>query len=303
MGEVMEPFLDRINRGETLISDGALGTMLFEAGLEPGRCPDQVVLENPELLQNIAGQYIDAGSEIVHTDTFGATPLKLADYQLQDRTEDINRQAVTLLKEVAGDRAYVSGSCGPSGKIFKPYGDVDPEDVLEGYTMQMEALISAGVDLLCIETMIDLREALLAVEAARSISSEIPIMTTLTFDKIPKGFFTIWGAGIEESVTALQEAGADVVGSNCGNGIDIMVEIARAFREATQLPLMIQSNAGQPESRGGEIHYSETPELFAEKAIELKDLGVSVIGGCCGTTPDHIRAMRAAVKASEELLP
>jgi len=291
----MDSFLDRISRGEILISDGALGTMLFAAGIEPGQCPDQVVLEKPELLQDIAGQYIEAGTDIVHTDTFGATPLKLADYHLQDRTEEINTRAVTLLKEVAGDRAYVSGSCGPSGKILKPYGDVDPAEVLDGYLAQMEALISAGVDLLCIETMIDLKEALLAVEAARSISSEIPIMTTLTFDKTPKGFFTIWGAGIEESVTALQEAGADVVGSNCGNGIEIMVEIAWAFRDVTRLPLLIQSNAGQPENRGGEIYYSETPELFAEKTVELKDLGVAVIGGCCGTTPDHIRAMRAAI--------
>jgi len=291
----MEPFLDRISRGEILISDGALGTMLFEAGLEPGHCPDMVVLEKPELLQNIAEQYIEAGSDIVHTDTFGANPLKLADYRLQDRTKEINREAVTLLKEVAGDRAYVSGSCGPSGRILEPYGDEKPEDVLKAYTVQTEALISAGVDLLCLETMIDLKEALLAVEAARSISSEIPIMTTLTFDKTPKGFFTIWGATIEESVTSLQAAGADVVGSNCGNGIDIMVEIARAFREATQLPLLIQSNAGQPENRGGQIVYSEGPDLFAQKAIELKEIGVSVIGGCCGTTPDHIRAINRAV--------
>ncbi len=291
----MEPFLDRTGRGEILISDGALGTMLFDAGLVPGQCPEQVVLEKPELLQDIARRYIEAGSDIVHTDTFGATPLKLSDYALHERTGEINRQAVALLKEVAGDRAYVSGSCGPTGRILKPFGDVDPAEVLDGYRAQMDTLISAGADLLCIETMIDLREAVLAVEAARSISSEIPVMTTMTFDKIPKGFFTIWGAGIEESVKALQDAGADVVGSNCGNGIEIMVEIARAFREATQFPLLIQSNAGQPESRGGEIHYSETPELFAEKAIELKGLSVSVIGGCCGTTPDHIRAMKDAV--------
>ncbi len=245
----MEPFLDRTGRGEILISDGALGTMLFDAGLVPGQCPEQVVLEKPELLQDIARRYIEAGSDIVHTDTFGATPLKLSDYALHERTGEINRQAVALLKEVAGDRAYVSGSCGPTGRILKPFGDVDPAEVLDGYRAQMDTLISAGADLLCIETMIDLREAVLAVEAARSISSEIPVMTTMTFDKIPKGFFTIWGAGIEESVKALQDAGADVVGSNCGNGIEIMVEIARAFREATQFPLLIQSNAGQPESR------------------------------------------------------
>jgi 5-methyltetrahydrofolate--homocysteine methyltransferase len=291
----MNPLLDRIGSGDILISDGALGTMLFEAGLEPGQCPDMVVLEKPELLQDIARRYIEAGSDIVHTNTFGATPLKLSDYALQDKTGEINKQAVAILKEIAGDRAYVSGSCGPSGRILKPYGDIDPAEVLDGYRTQMETLISAGADLLCIETMIDLREALLAVEAARSVSADIPVMTTLTFEKTPGGFFTIWGSGIEESVTALQEAGANVVGSNCGNGIEIMVEIARAFRAATRLPLLIQSNAGQPEARGGEIFYSETPELFAEKAVELKEIGVSVIGGCCGTTPDHIRAIRAAV--------
>jgi 5-methyltetrahydrofolate--homocysteine methyltransferase len=291
----MEPLLERISRGETLVSDGALGTMLIGAGMEPGQCPEMVVLERPDLLQSITRQYLEAGSEIIHTDTFGASPMKLSDYGLEAMAEEINERAVAILREVIGDDAYVSGSCGPSGKIMTPYGDTDPEEVSRGYERQMGALISAGVDIICIETMIDLREAVLAIQAARAVSPEIPVMATMTFEKTSRGFFTVWGAGIEEAAAGLEEAGADVVGSNCGNGIEIMVEIARRFREATAFPLLIQSNAGLPESRNGGIVYSETPELFSEKTRELIDIGVSVIGGCCGTTPDHIRAIRAVV--------
>lgn len=289
----MEPLLERISRGEVVVSDGALGTMLIAGGgLQPGECPDGLVLERPELLRTIAVQYLEAGSEIIHTDTFGSSSLKLSDYGLEDRTEEINGKAVEILREAVGGSAYVSGSCGPTGRIMTPYGDTEPDEVSRAYERQMKALVSAGVDVICIETMIDLREAVLAVRAARSASADIPVMATMTFDRTPNGFYTVWGTGIEEAAAGLSEAGADIVGSNCGNGIGVMVEIAGRLREATPLPLLIQSNAGQPESRDGEVVYAETPELFAKKTRELIDIGVSVIGGCCGTTPDHIRAIR-----------
>jgi len=291
----MGPFLERLHHGEILISDGALGTMLMREGLQPGQCPDVLVVEQPDLLASIAGQYLEAGADIIHTNTFGASPMRLSDYGLEEKTEEINKQAANLVEQVVDDRAYVSGSSGPSGKILQPYGDAEEEILYGGYERQMKALTNAGVDIICIETMIDLREAVLAVKATKAVSPQTPIMATMTFDKTPKGYFTVWGNSIEEAAVGLQEAGADLVGSNCGHGIETMVEIARRFREATSLPLLIQSNAGPPETIDGEIVYAESPELFAEKTHELIDIGVAVIGGCCGTTPDHIRAIRGVV--------
>jgi 5-methyltetrahydrofolate--homocysteine methyltransferase len=151
------------------------------------------------------------------------------------------------------------------------------------------------VDLICIETMTDLAEASLAIRAAKEVSASIPVMSTMTFDQTPRGFYTIMGTTVEAAAAGLEEAGADLVGSNCGNGIETMVELARAFREHSALPLIIQSNAGLPEMKSGELVYRETPDFMAEKAKAMLGIGVSIIGGCCGTTPDHIRALREMV--------
>jgi 5-methyltetrahydrofolate--homocysteine methyltransferase len=223
--------------------------------------------------------------------------LKLAAYGLEGDTEAINRAAVRAVREAVGDRAYVSGSCGPSGRMLKPYGDIEPAAVLEGFQRQIGALVEAGVDVLCVETMIDLAEAKLAIEAARQVSPDIPIMATMTFDATPRGFYTIMGNNVLSVANTLPEAGANLVGSNCGNGIQAMIEIARAFRAATDHPLLIQPNAGLPEMVEGRVVYNETPEFMAEKALELAELGVEVIGGCCGTTPAHTRALRKALRA------
>jgi len=296
----LNELLERIGKGEILVADGAMGTMLFKLGLEPGGCPESVNLTDRELLEQIAGEYLDAGAEIIEANTFGASPMKLSAYGLEERTEEINREAVLAVRRVVGDRAYVACSCGPSGEILKPYGDAEPEDLSRGFERQMQTLIDSGVDVICIETMIDLQEAILAVRAAKTISPNTPVCATMTFDKIPRGFFTIMGVSIDQAVQDLHEAGADIVGSNCGNGIEIMIEIAREFRASTDLPLIIQSNAGQPESRNGKLIYSETPGFFAEKSRELIDIGVSIIGGCCGTTPEHIQAIRSLVDSSNE---
>jgi 5-methyltetrahydrofolate--homocysteine methyltransferase len=296
----LNKLLERIAEGEMLVADGAMGTMLFKLGLQPGGCPESVNLTDRGLLEKIAREYLDAGAEIIQANTFGASPIKLSAYGLEDRTEEINSEAVLAVRRVVGDRAYVACSCGPSGKILKPYGDAEPEDLSRGFECQMQTLIDSGVDVICIETMIDLQEATMAVKAAKSISPHIPVCATMTFDKTPRGFFTIMGVSIEQAVKGLREAGADVVGSNCGNGIENMIEIAREFRESTDLPVIIQSNAGQPESRNGTLFYSETPGFFAEKARELIDIGVSIIGGCCGTTPEHIQAIRRVVDSSND---
>ena len=291
----MKNILKRIKSNKILVADGAMGTMLFARGLKPGEPPESINLKKPEILEEIAQAYLDAGAEIIQTNTFGASPLKLSDYGLQDKTEEINRIAVERVRKVVGDKAYVSGSVGPSGKLLKPFGDTEPEDIYKSYERQMKALINAGVDLICIETMTDLNEASLAIKAAKSISPEIPIMSTMTFDKTPRGFYTIMGVSIEDAVVGLQKAGADIIGSNCGNGIENMIKMAREFKKLTILPIIIQSNAGIPVMKEGKLIYSETPEFFAEKAKELIDAGVSIIGGCCGTTSEYIQAIRKTV--------
>jgi len=291
----MNTIFKRIKNREILVADGAMGTMLFARGLKPGEPPESVNLKNPEILEEIAQAYLDAGADIIQTNTFGASPLKLSDYGMQDKTEEINRIAVEKVRKVVREKAYVSGSVGPSGKLLKPFGDTEPDDIYLSFKRQMKALINADVDLICIETMTDLNEASLAIKAAKSISPEIPIMATMTFDETPRGFYTIMGVSIEDAVVGLQKAGADIIGSNCGNGIENMIKIAREFKKLTILPTIIQSNAGIPEMKEGKLFYSETSEFFAEKTKELIDAGVSIIGGCCGTTPEYIRAIRKVV--------
>ena len=291
----MKKLLERLRNGEILVADGAMGTMLFERGLKSGDCPEGLNLSRLDILEDIARLYLDAGADIIQTNTFGGSPLKLASYSLEDKAALINRNAVSAVRKAVEGRAYVSASCGPCGKILKPYGDTDPLIIYESFEIQMQAFAESGCDVICIETMMDLGEMRLALKAAKMKAPGIPVMATMTYDATPKGFFTIMGDTIEKAAKTLEEAGADVVGSNCGNGIENMIRIAREYRKHTTLPLIIQSNAGLPLIENGELIYPETPEFMAEKAKELVDAGVSIIGGCCGTTPEHIRAIKSSI--------
>ncbi|MCP4660470.1 MAG: methionine synthase [bacterium] len=291
----MERLAERLERGEIVVGDGAWGTMLMDRGLKTGECPEAINLERREILEQIASLYLEAGAELITTNTFGASPLKLRSYSLDGRAEEINRAGVAALRGVVAGRAYLSASVGPTGELLKPFGDRDPEELTEGFERQIRAQVEGGADMICVETMTDLTEATLAVKAAKAIAPEIPVMATMTFEATPRGFFTIMGVAVEQAAAGLEQAGAAIVGSNCGNGIEKMVEIARQFRACSRLPVAIQSNAGLPEHRGGGTVYPETPEFMADKARELIDLGVAVIGGCCGTHPEHIRALRKLV--------
>jgi 5-methyltetrahydrofolate--homocysteine methyltransferase len=293
----MLPLLDRLRTGAILVGDGAWGTQLMARGLEPGESPEAINLSDPGVLGEIAALYLDAGAELITTNTFGASPLNLERYKLAGNTEQINRAAVAALQPVVAGRAYISGSVGPSGAMVKPYGDTEPETMADGFRRQIGALVEAGADVICVETMIDLTEARLAVEAARACSNDIPIIATMTFDATPRGYFTMMGSSVEQACAALVEAGANVVGSNCGNGVEKMVEIAREFARHATVPIVIQSNAGLPEQRCGVLVWPESPAFMAERVGELIDLGVKIIGGCCGTGPDHICAIRSAVDA------
>jgi 5-methyltetrahydrofolate--homocysteine methyltransferase len=289
--------LDRIQSGEILLADGAMGTMLIQEGLKAGECPEMINLEKPQILEKIARLYLEAGADIIQTNTFGASPLKLAQYSLDDKTEEINAVAVRAARRAAGAKAYISASCGPCGRLLKPYGDTDSEEVYDCFERQVRSLTTAGVDMICIETMTDLAEASLAVKAAKSVSQSTPVAATMTFDPTLNGFFTIMGVGIQQAAKGLADAGADIVGSNCGNGIENMIKIAGELKKMTSLPVIIQSNAGLPVMKGESPVYTETPEFMAEGCKELVRMGVNIIGGCCGTTPDHIAAFRKVIDA------
>lgn len=291
----MKNLLKRLKNGEILVADGAMGTMLLDLGLKPGEPPESFNLTRPEVLEKISSLYLDAGADIIQTNTFGASPIKLSFYSLEDKAEEINRNAVLVVRKVVKDRAYISASCGPSGKLLKPYGEVEPEEIYNSFETQINTLISAGVDIICIETMTDLREATLAIQAAKTISPSTPVIATMTFDPTPKGFYTVMGVNIEDAAQGLEEAGADIIGSNCGNGIENMIKISKEFKKFSSLPLIIRSNAGIPRMQGNKPIYPETPEFMAEKAKELVSIGISIIGGCCGTTPEHIKVLRKMV--------
>ncbi len=294
----MRSLLARIESGPIMVADGAIGSLLIEHGLEPGAAPESLNLARPDVLCGIADRYVEAGAEIIHTNTFGASPLKLAGHGLDAQTEEINHAAVLAVRETLATRktigdVYISGSVGPTGGTLVPYGNTEPDEVLEGFERQIASLVAAGVDALTIETMIDLAEAKLAVRAARSVSGSIPVMATMTFDVLPRGVYTIMGNDVKTSAEELLDAGADVVGSNCGNGTESMLAIALEFRSVTDAKLLFQPNAGLPRIEGGTTVFDETPEQMAARASEFADLGVAILGGCCGTTPEHVRALRA----------
>ena len=291
----MRGLLERLAAGETLCGDGAWGTQLMARGLAPGSCLERAGIERPELLAEIALAYLEAGADLLTTNTFGASPLALERHGLAERSEEINRAAVAAIRPAAAGRALVSGSVGPTGRLLLPYGDTESELVHDAFRRQIAALVEAGVDVICIETMMDLEEARLAVAAAREAAGDLPVIATLTFNRTPRGFYTTMGNAVEQACAVLEASGADLVGSNCGNGIDAMVELAGELAAHSRVPLVIQANAGLPELRGGELRYPESPAFMAERVGALMDLGVAVIGGCCGTGPDHVRALRAAI--------
>ncbi len=285
--------LDRIKRGDILLSDGAIGSLILAKNITDLPFPEFLNLSHIDILEDIAAKYSDAGADIIQTNTFGASPLKLSDYNQENNSELINRNAVKAVKNSVRADVFVSASIGPSGKLLKPYGDTDKSEIYESYLKQASYLSEEGIDVICIETMTDINEALLALKASKEITPTTPSIVTMTFDKTKKGFYTVMGVSIEEASQKLEAAGADVIGSNCGNGIENMILIAEEFKRFSKLPIIIQSNAGIPEiDSNGKIFYRESPAFMSEKIKKLIEIGVSIIGGCCGTTPAHISAFR-----------
>ncbi len=286
-----DAFLARVWSGPVICGDGAWGSVLIERGLPPGHPPETWTLERPEVLREIAAEYLAAGAEILTTNTFGGTPLRLAAHGLADRADDINTRAVELLVQVAHGSAWVVASVGPTGRLLKPLGDVDPADASASFDRQIAALARAGADAICVETMVDLAEATLAVRAAKAAAPALPVMATMTFEVTARGVFTIMGVSVEQAARALADAGADLVGANCGHGVQEMQVVAREFAAHARTPIAIRPNAGLPERRDGRLVYTEDPAMFAAVARHLIVPGVALVGGCCGTTPAHIRLL------------
>jgi 5-methyltetrahydrofolate--homocysteine methyltransferase len=282
--------LDEIKTKGVLLSDGALGTMLQSKGLKPGECPELWNITHRSEVKEIAESYLRAGSDIISTNSFGGSRIKLSQYGLGERCAEINQAAATIYREAAGNNRHVAGSIGPTGKMLL-MGDVTEAELLDTFTEQAIALEQGGADIIIIETMSASDEASLAVRAARAATS-CTVIITMTFSMDLNGdYHTMMGVSPEEMVILMKEAGAHIIGSNCGNGIRDMIAIAKAIRSADdKIPVIIQANAGLPELIDGRTVFRESPEMMASFIPDLIKAGVNIIGGCCGTTPAHIEA-------------
>lgn len=289
------PLLERLAGGDVLISDGATGTYLQAKGLEPGGCPELMNVEQPEVVRRMAAEYFAAGSDIVLTNSFGGNKFGLKRYGFEDRVRDFNRLAAEHARSQTPEGRYTVGSVGPTGVFMEPLGEVGKEEMYDAFAEQITALEEGGADGVVIETMISVDEAEVAIKAARE-NTNLTVMSTLTFDKGPRGWFTMMGDTPEAAVKRIGEAGAQVVGTNCGNGVEAMIDLVTRIRAATDRFLIVHSNAGIPEIIQGRVVYPETPEFMAPRFKALADLGVSIIGGCCGTTPGHIAALVQTVR-------
>ncbi len=285
----MGKILERIAEGRVLISDGAWGTFLHQKGLKAEECPESWNIERPEDVFEIASSYVEAGADIVLTNSFGGSPAKLDGYGLRDQTYELNRAAAEISKEAAGDSALVLGSMGPTGKMVF-MGEISEEELLEGLKEQVKGLAEGGVDGIVIETMSDLEEARIAILAAKS-TSDLDVACTFTFSKTQTGEYrTMMGTGVEEFLAMAKEAGADVIGANCGNGTAGMIEIVKEIRALDpDIPVLVHANAGLPRYEDGKTVFPETPSEMATQMEDLVKAGANIVGGCCGTTPDHIK--------------
>ncbi|MFC1693843.1 homocysteine S-methyltransferase family protein [Candidatus Latescibacterota bacterium] len=287
-------FHDLLAEKRIILADGAWGTELAKKGYGGGECPELLNVEHEDVLLEIGASYVESGSDIILTNTFGGSPYKLAKYSVEDRIEELNETGVRISKKAAGDSALVLASIGPTGEFLAPLGLITVEEMTAAFARQVKAFIAGGADGVLIETMTDLGEMNCAIRAVKE-NCDLPLVCSMTFDRGMKGYATMMGVKPDDAARALEEAGADAVGSNCGTGIENMIEVAPIMGSATGLPLWIKPNAGIPELVDGVTVYRETPDQMASRIKELIEAGARIIGGCCGTTPEHIRKFRKVI--------
>ncbi len=292
----MKSIIKTLAEKKILVSDGAWGTFLQKEGLVPGDCPELWCLEHREKVLAIARSYVDAGSDIILTNSFGGTSFKLEHYGLADKVAELNEAAAAISREAAGDEVIVAGSMGPTGKMLL-MGDVSPEELYDAFKEQALALERGGADACCIETFAAIDEAELAIKAVRE-NTGLEVICTFTFEKTVQGDYrTMMGVSPTDSATACVNAGAHIVGSNCGNGMEQMSAIVKEIVSAVpETPVLIHANAGMPVMVDGVDTFPESPEEMARNVIPVIEAGARIVGGCCGTTPAHIRAIKEAVE-------
>jgi 5-methyltetrahydrofolate--homocysteine methyltransferase len=293
----MNKFLERLNSGEILVADGATGSNLQKMGLKPGKPPEDLVIDNPDTIFKLASSFVEAGSDIILTCTFGGTRMRMKDSKYQERAPEVNLRAAEIARKAASarDGVLVAGSMGPVGALIKPYGPLEAEEVRATFAEQAKALAEGGVDLLLIETMFSFEEATAAFEGARSVT-DLPIVVSFSYDR---GTRTMMGVKPKDVIKRYAEMGAAMVGANCGTTLENMEAVVREYAvTAPNFPLWVKPNAGVPhmdiETEQGV--YDMSPEEMAKYAKKYIELGAKVVGGCCGNTPEHIAAIARAVK-------
>jgi len=280
-----------------------MGTQLIAHGVQPGKCSELLNIESPGLVMRIHKAYLQAGSDAIITNTFGGNGFTLARHGLANRLVEINTAAAHLARKAAGPDNYVLGDIGPSGDFLEPLGHLKPDQLTTAFYNQAKALLAGGVDGIIIETMSAIDEAVLAIKAAKSVGPDLPVLASMSFDKRGNDFRTMMGVTVETAVSALISAGADVVGFNCGSTtlneyVELAIKFVESVRAASKNILVLaEPNAGKPELLDGKTVYKVTPDEFADAAQKIYEAGVTIIGGCCGTSPDHITALSQKLRA------
>lgn len=293
----MNKFLERLNSGGILVADGATGSNLQKMGLKPGKPPEDLVIDDPDTIFKLASSFVEAGSDIILTCTFGGTRMRMKDSKYQERAPEVNMRAAEIARKAASarDDVLVAGSMGPVGALIKPYGPLEAEEVRAAFAEQAKALAEGGVDLLLIETMFSFEEATAAFEGARSVT-DLPIVVSFSYDR---GTRTMMGVKPKDVIKRYSEMGAALVGANCGTTLENMEAVVKEYAATVpNFPLWVKPNAGVPhmdiETEQGV--YDMTPADMANYAKKYVELGARVVGGCCGNTPEHIAAIVRAVK-------